>query len=186
MTLARHIPNGLGVFRCAAALYIGISIWMKTSFIPGASNYQIIDGVLLSLAICSDYADGKIARAFHWESTFGKILDPIADKLLCWAIITNYLGIHPTLPYWLPVFCIAGYDAAVLALRSIGLIRNVLQSAKLKTAILMAAVGFAFLELVGVGGTPLAQVALTLFWLSGMMVVISGSYYVRHLRATPG
>ena len=154
---------------------------MRETLIPGIIDYRLEMGVLFFLALCSDYADGKIARAFGWESPFGKVLDPIADKLLCWAVILNYVGVHPTWNHWLPALFIAGYDLAILGLRSFGLLLEVLRSAKWKTFVLMAAMGFAFLDLMGVSGMYVSQVALGLLWLSGVMVIISGSFYVRHL-----
>ena len=72
----KTIPNSLTIFRCITAILLPMII------IYGGDNGAIIAAPLLLLAGLSDYFDGFYARKYDVVSNFGKIIDPIADKLL--------------------------------------------------------------------------------------------------------
>ena len=72
----KAVPNGLTIFRCISAILLPLII------IYGGNNGAIISVPLLLLAGLSDYFDGFYARKYNVLSNFGKIIDPIADKLL--------------------------------------------------------------------------------------------------------
>lgn len=81
------IPNLLSFFRLALIpVYVIIYLNAHTS-----ADYAIAASIL-AVSCLTDMIDGKIARHFNMISTFGKLLDPIADKatqfslLLCLAI----------------------------------------------------------------------------------------------------
>lgn len=74
--IKKTIPNGLTIFRCVTAILLPLII------IYGGNNGAIIATPLLLLAGLSDYFDGFYARKYNVVSDFGKIIDPIADKLL--------------------------------------------------------------------------------------------------------
>ena len=74
--IKKTIPNGLTIFRCITAILLPMII------IYGGDNGAIIAAPLLLLAGLSDYFDGFYARKYDVVSNFGKIIDPIADKLL--------------------------------------------------------------------------------------------------------
>jgi phosphatidylglycerophosphate synthase len=63
------IPNLLTALRFALAIAF--------PFTP-----HRLRGVVLTAALASEYLDGALARRFGWESRLGRLLDPIADKLL--------------------------------------------------------------------------------------------------------
>ena len=72
----KTIPNSLTIFRCITAILLPMII------IYGGDNGAVIAAPLLLLAGLSDYFDGFYARKYDVVSNFGKIIDPIADKLL--------------------------------------------------------------------------------------------------------
>ena len=74
--IKKTIPNGLTIFRCITAIILPLII------IYGGDNGAFIAAPLLLLAGLSDYFDGFYARKYDVVSNFGKIIDPIADKLL--------------------------------------------------------------------------------------------------------
>ena len=74
--IKKTIPNGLTIFRCITAILLPMII------IYGGDNGAVIAAPLLLLAGLSDYFDGFYARKYDVVSNFGKIIDPIADKLL--------------------------------------------------------------------------------------------------------
>ena len=61
--------------------------------------------IFISGALISDFFDGQIARYYHQETTWGKILDPIADKILINGIAV-ILTITRGFPAWLTILII--------------------------------------------------------------------------------
>ena len=71
-----NLPNILTISRIAVIPLIFISIYIH-SFV-----WAMVAGVLFIAASITDYLDGYLARAWNETSAFGRLLDPIADKLL--------------------------------------------------------------------------------------------------------
>jgi cardiolipin synthase len=71
-----NLPNILTISRIAVIPLIFISIYIN-SFM-----WAMIAGSLFIAASITDYLDGYLARAWNETSAFGRLLDPIADKLL--------------------------------------------------------------------------------------------------------
>src|SRR5690242_1160388 len=71
-----NLPNALTVGRIAITPLIAV-----LPFAP-ATTPRVIAFVLFLFAAISDYADGVLARSRKQETTLGKLLDPLADKLL--------------------------------------------------------------------------------------------------------
>lgn len=77
----KYIPNYISVFRI-----ILIPLYVLTFFGMFADRFSVgayfISGAIFLLAGFSDAVDGFLARRFQWVSDIGKLLDPLADKLL--------------------------------------------------------------------------------------------------------
>lgn len=69
--------------------------------------------ILVLLAVATDYFDGRVARWSRTESAWGKVLDPLADKL-AGGLVVLALVIRGTLPVWF-VGIILARDLAILA-----------------------------------------------------------------------
>lgn len=78
------IPNIMGYFRIALAL---LYIWVYYMTLEGAPYWPVI--VIIIVSGLTDLLDGKIARKFHMVTNWGKMLDPIADKITIGAIILS-------------------------------------------------------------------------------------------------
>ena len=74
----RHIPNILSALRI---LMVGIFVWL---FLSGAYLWAL---AVYALAFFTDVLDGYLARRFHWITAIGKLLDPVADKLMIFAAL---------------------------------------------------------------------------------------------------
>ena len=75
----KHIPNILSSFRI---VLVGVFAWLfLTAKIPHPINYWWALGVYV-LAFLTDVLDGFLARTFNWITPVGKLLDPLADKLM--------------------------------------------------------------------------------------------------------
>ncbi len=68
----KHLPNILSTFRI---ILIPFFVWQM---IEGNTT---LAGCILLVSSITDFFDGFLARKFNWVSDFGKLLDPIADKL---------------------------------------------------------------------------------------------------------
>ncbi|MCK4957314.1 MAG: CDP-diacylglycerol--glycerol-3-phosphate 3-phosphatidyltransferase [Candidatus Cloacimonetes bacterium] len=75
--MKKHIPNILTMFR---VLLVPVFLWIV--YISRLQDYQIWATAIFIVASITDYFDGMLARKFNVISNFGKIMDPLADKLL--------------------------------------------------------------------------------------------------------
>src|ERR1044071_4790327 len=73
---ARQIPNALTLLRFAA---IPLFVWL---LLPDRAGPSWWAGIVFALAAITDQIDGFLARRWHVESAFGKIADPLADRLM--------------------------------------------------------------------------------------------------------
>lgn len=84
-----NIPNILGYIRILL-----LPVFLVLYYSADTTNEFITAFVVLAVSIMTDFFDGKIARKFNMVTEFGKVLDPIADKLtqivLVAAIIPNH------------------------------------------------------------------------------------------------
>ncbi|MGN1043316.1 MAG: CDP-diacylglycerol--glycerol-3-phosphate 3-phosphatidyltransferase, partial [Acutalibacteraceae bacterium] len=91
----KNIANKLTVFRMI--LVFPIIIFLSCDFIKYKWVYSFI---IFLVASYTDHLDGKLARKQNNITDFGKIMDPLADKLLVISIFTYFVGfkIAPILP----------------------------------------------------------------------------------------
>lgn len=104
-------PNTLTMFRMAAAPGIVILLMYPNRF------FTFSAALLFSLAAISDYLDGYLARRWGLTSNFGKVMDPVADKL-----IVSFSFIMMVSLGWIPawiVCIIIGRELAITGLRSV-------------------------------------------------------------------
>jgi len=104
-------PNTLTLFRVAAVPIIVILLMFPNRLTA------VLSALIFSMAAITDYLDGFLARRNGLESTFGKIMDPVADKLIvsCSVIMMAALS---WIPAWI-VCVIIGREIAVTGLRNI-------------------------------------------------------------------
>ncbi len=85
------LPNGISVVRLAC---LPLFVWL----LFGRDNRIAAAGLLAGLG-ATDWIDGYIARHWNQVSDLGKILDPVADRLLFFVAITAIL-VDGTVPVW--------------------------------------------------------------------------------------
>ncbi|MCP5160252.1 MAG: CDP-alcohol phosphatidyltransferase family protein [Hahellaceae bacterium] len=93
----RQIPNLLTFIRILLIVPFAISLYVE------AYRQALL---LFFVAGLSDGVDGFLARKFNWQTRFGAIADPLADKLL---LVTAYvmLCVIQVLPWWLSILIIS-------------------------------------------------------------------------------
>jgi len=109
------LSNFLSVLRVLLLPFIYLSLFHKTP-----KGDQLALG-LMCLAALTDLLDGWIARIRHTISSFGKIIDPVADKI-CMVAIVIFLIILRGFPLWL--FVLIFSRDVIIMLASAFLIRN--------------------------------------------------------------
>ncbi|MFO7304976.1 MAG: CDP-alcohol phosphatidyltransferase family protein [Gammaproteobacteria bacterium] len=89
--MLRHLPNALCVFRMLLVVPIAVLL--------AREEYGITMWVF-GLAALTDGLDGFLAKRFGWTSELGKILDPLADKLLLVSVFITLAAVG-LVPLWL-------------------------------------------------------------------------------------
>ncbi|HYM42379.1 MAG TPA: CDP-alcohol phosphatidyltransferase family protein [Steroidobacteraceae bacterium] len=93
----RHLPNLICLIRIAL-------IWPIAAALA-AREYQLALW-LFGAAAVSDGLDGYLAKRFNWTSELGKILDPLADKLLLVTVFVELAWLE-IIPWWLSAAVVA-------------------------------------------------------------------------------
>lgn len=113
----------------------------------GLTYSNLITVIIFLLASITDFLDGYLARKNNLVTTFGKFLDPIADKLLVLSALLMLVEAG-TIPAWIPII-IAAREFIVSGIRMLAAGEgNVIAASwlgKIKTVSQMIAITFAFL-----------------------------------------
>jgi cardiolipin synthase len=94
-----NIPNSMSIMRIVMAPILFVLILNITSEI-----YPILI-ILYFFTVLLDFFDGYVARKLSQETEMGKILDPLADKLLMFSLVLAFI-IEANFPVWLAVIII--------------------------------------------------------------------------------
>ena len=175
-----NLPNILTISRIAVIPLIFISIYITTF------AWSMFAAVLFAIASITDYFDGYLSRARNETSAFGRLLDPIADKLLVATALVVILA-KSEMYNWsltvIPAFVILCREILVSGLReflrevNVGL--PVTKLAKWKTAFQMTALAMMLFRDLWIGWSYLGEFLL---WVAAILTFITGyQYYQRSL-----
>ena len=121
------LPNLLSLFRI---LIIPLLVYLLT--FPDR-NSALLAAVLFIFAALTDYFDGYLARRTQSVSDVGKILDPLADKLMVASALVMLAALdrpnEPSVPAWLVVVILAR-ETAVTVIRGIALAEGIVMQAE--------------------------------------------------------
>jgi CDP-diacylglycerol---glycerol-3-phosphate 3-phosphatidyltransferase len=167
-----NVPNALTVVRILLVPVLVVALLDKTT------GGDVLAAIVFAVASLTDAIDGYLARSSNRVTTFGKLMDPIADKLLIVAALIALVSLS-RLEAWVAMVIIsreiavtvlraaAGAQGTVIAANSLG---------KLKTAMQVAMV----MVLITVGGNPLPVKLLV--YATVVITVLSGLDYFFGLR----
>jgi cardiolipin synthase (CMP-forming) len=181
------LPNALTIGRIAL-----LPLIVAAFFLPGDSGRWIVFG-LFCLAAITDAADGIIARKLNAESSFGRMLDPIADKLIVAAALLMLVSDH-TLEgvHLVPALVILSREILVSGLREFlaraDVSLPVTRIAKVKTVVQMVAIAALIACSASERMLPgVTKVALAGLWAAAALTFYTGYAYFRagliHTRA---
>jgi CDP-diacylglycerol--glycerol-3-phosphate 3-phosphatidyltransferase len=167
-----NLPNVLTLLRILAVPVIVVALLGETP------NGDALAAGVFALAAFTDGLDGYIARRRSDITTFGKLMDPLADKLLIIASLVSLVSLD-RLSAWVAMVIIAR-ELAVTGLRAVAVEQGVVISAswlgKLKTVLQVGAV-FALII-----WNPSPTWVDALVYLAVAVTVISGADYFFGLR----
>jgi CDP-diacylglycerol--glycerol-3-phosphate 3-phosphatidyltransferase len=167
-----NLPNVLTVLRILAVPVIVVAL------LDESPHGDTLAAAVFALAALTDGLDGYIARRRQDITTFGQLMDPLADKLLITAALVSLVSLG-RLAAWVAMVIIAR-EFAVTGLRAVAAERGVVIAAswlgKLKTALQVAAV----IALIVWDPAPLAVDLLV--YAAVAATVISGADYFFGLR----
>lgn len=172
-----NVPNVLTVLRILLVPVLVVALLDETP------NGDLLAAIVFVVASLTDLLDGYLARTRNSITTFGKLMDPIADKLLIVAALVALVSLN-RLAAWVAMVIIAR-EFAVTALRMAATQQGVVIEAtlfgKAKTCFQIAAV----LALI-VAGDPTPAWVDALVYLTVAVTVISGADYFLGLRRRLG
>jgi len=167
-----NLANALTLLRILAVPVVVVALLGETP------NGDALAAAVFALAAATDGLDGYFARSRGAVTTFGKLMDPLADKLLITAALISLVSLG-RLQAWVAMVIIAR-EIAVTGLRAIAAERGVVIAAswmgKLKTVLQIAAV-FAL-----IAADPAPVWVDVLVYLAVAATVISGADYFLGLR----
>jgi CDP-diacylglycerol--glycerol-3-phosphate 3-phosphatidyltransferase len=163
-----QLPNALTILRLLAVPVFVVLLYRT----DGEGSYELAG--LFAAAALTDQVDGYLARRWHVESEFGKLADPLADRLMIDAAVL-LLCLDGRLP-WLALAIVLGRD--VLLIGGFGLVKDrgydfsVSTLGKASTWVLYAAI-------IGVIASDKGtEWPLWLFWIGVGLAVLAAVFYV--------
>ncbi|ESE30918.1 CDP-diacylglycerol--glycerol-3-phosphate 3-phosphatidyltransferase [Eubacterium brachy ATCC 33089] len=165
-----NLPNKITIIRVIAVPFFVVLFNL---------NYAFPAAILFCIASATDALDGYIARKRGLVTNFGKIMDPLADKII---VIAAFILLVQSgkIPGWM-IIVILAREFIVAGLRTVAAVDGIVIAAgiwgKLKTATQMLAIPFLIVdnwpfEMIGI---PVDQILL---WLCVALTVISGIEYI--------
>jgi CDP-diacylglycerol--glycerol-3-phosphate 3-phosphatidyltransferase len=167
-----NLPNALTVARIMLVPVLVVALLGNT---PAG---DVLAAVVFVLASLTDFVDGRLARARDSVTTFGKLMDPLADKLLIIAALISLVSLH-RLAAWIAMVIITR-ELAVTVLRlgatGAGVVMGASMLGKVKTCLQIGAI----LAVIAVHGQPAWVSAL--LYVAVLVTVLSGLDYFFGVR----
>jgi CDP-diacylglycerol--glycerol-3-phosphate 3-phosphatidyltransferase len=167
-----NLPNLLTVLRIMLVPVLVVALLGNTP------EGDVLAAVVFALASLTDFIDGYLARSRDSITTFGKLMDPLADKLLIVAALISLVSLH-RLAAWVAMVIITR-ELAVTVLRlgatQAGVVMAASMFGKVKTCMQIAAI----LAVIAVHGTQAWVSAL--LYLAVLVTVLSGLDYFFGIR----
>lgn len=172
------IPNILTTIRIFLIPVMVIVYYLE---LPGelfatSLNFFIM-AVIFAVASLTDLADGYIARKYNMITTYGKFMDPLADKMLVVAALLILVEVG-LVPSWIVIIIVAR-EFLVSGLRMLlsdqGIVHAAGWSGKIKAAVTMVAIVLLFI-------TPLQELGLIAIYIAAMLTLWSGMQYLLDVK----
>lgn len=169
----KQLPNFMTIFRILI-----IPVIVITFYFDDIKFAHRIAAILFFLAGLTDFLDGFLARRYNLQSNLGRILDPIADKLLVGSILLMVVKFNKANE--IPCMLILAREILISGLREflaeVRVSVPVSQLAKIKTTVQMFAL---FILLLSDNGSLLNLIGHLSLWLAAILTLITGYSYLK-------
>lgn len=166
-----NLPNKLTLIRVIAVPFF-IAFYLLGQFVPAL--------VIFIGASITDFLDGKIARERNLVTNFGKIMDPLADKILVYSALCLFVE-SGIITAWMMIIILAR-EFVIAGMRTVaaseGRVLAAGMSGKIKTALQMVAVCLMIFGLCMPSVPAILKAGYYVFLASLVMTVYSGTEYV--------
>ncbi|MFZ0609666.1 MAG: CDP-diacylglycerol--glycerol-3-phosphate 3-phosphatidyltransferase [Xanthobacteraceae bacterium] len=177
------LPNILTYGRIVAVpLVVGCMFWQN--ILHGGLWLRWVALAIFAAAAISDFLDGYFARIWAQQSSLGRMLDPIADKLLVGSCLLM-LAAESTIHGWALVAAVIILCREILVsglreyLAELRVSVPVTRLAKWKTTLQLIAVGFLICGEAGDAVIPgVTRIGIVLLWLSALFTLYTGWDYL--------
>ena len=174
--ICMNTPNKLTIIR------ILLVPFFMAFALAGGTVWNIAALVIFAAASLTDYYDGKIARASGQITTFGKFMDPLADKMLTTAAFLVFMDIDLISPWVVIIILLREFAVSGIRLAAAGTGEIIAASmwGKAKTVSQMIAIILTFVLMI-FSFIPynityiLVNIAV---WISTVLTIISGADYI--------
>ena len=187
-TLVLSVPNLLTYARIVAVPLVVLCFYLEGSLQTQERSSDWVRWLALAIFVAAsvtDFFDGYLARAWDQSSTIGRMLDPIADKLLVSACLL-VLAADGTIAGWTTWAAVIILSREILVsglreyLAELKVSVPVTKLAKWKTTVQMVAIGFLLAGPAGEAILPLTrEIGITLLWIAALLTVYTGYDYFR-------
>jgi CDP-diacylglycerol---glycerol-3-phosphate 3-phosphatidyltransferase len=163
-----NAPNVLTVLRILLVPVLVVAL------LAGTDHGDLLAAIAFALASVTDAVDGHLARSRGSITTFGKLMDPVADKLLIVAALFSLVSLD-RLPAWVAMVIVAREFAVTMtrmAAAPTGVVIAANWWGKVKTIVQVAAIFF----LIAIDGSPL-WLDLLVYGMVGITIVSGVDYF---------
>ena len=164
-----NLPNKLTIARIIAVPFFIAAYYLE---------WHLVAFLIFIAASFTDMLDGKIARKYNLVTNFGKIMDPLADKVLVYSAFC--LMVPDPVPGWMLIIILAR-EFLVAGVRTVaaseGIVIAAAMSGKIKTVLQMVAVCMLLIAPV-INSSWFLILGKIVLWAALVMTVISGVQYV--------
>ena len=167
-----NVPNVLTLLRILLVPVLVVALLNETE------NGDLLAAIVFALASLTDFVDGWLARSSDSVTTFGKLMDPIADKLLVIAALVSLVSLD-RLAAWVAMVIIARELAVTIARAQAPEVIPAAALGKLKTVAQVVAIFFVILLHPAPGWVD------ALVYLAVAVTVVSGLTFFLDLRQRP-
>jgi CDP-diacylglycerol--glycerol-3-phosphate 3-phosphatidyltransferase/cardiolipin synthase len=166
-----NLPNKLTVLRVLLVPVFIVLFYFE--------KYLIADAVF-AVASLTDMLDGQIARSRGLITNFGKLMDPLADKILTTSAFVCFVA-GGIVPAWMLIVILAR-EFAVTGLRGVAAAEGKVIAAdmtgKVKTVLQMVSIIILLLALALPGYAYIMYAGIAVLWAAVAMTIVSGVRYV--------
>jgi len=172
----KNIPNYLTISRILAVPFV-----IATFYLDNSKLAHQLGAIIFALASITDFLDGFIARRYNITSNFGRMFDPIADKLLVGCVLIMLVSSGKA--HAIPAILILSREFLVSGFREFLSSTNfkipVSRFAQVKTFMQMAAITMLILGTKGSGIKYIDEVGMIILWTAALMTIATGLLYYK-------